>query len=75
MGYRFGESWEKSLDDFLTNPPEGEESHYFCSECKDPLYPGDKVYHVDGCNYCEDCAHEWLDAQSEEVTEEQAFGE
>lgn len=75
MGFSFGKSWERSFDEYLTNPPEPEESHFMCSECKDVLYPDDRYFELDGQILCEGCAAEWLESQAQTVSYEQAFGE
>lgn len=66
--------WELSLDRYLTNPPDDPESNFLCGECKDPIYPNDEYYVIDGVNLCEDCAREWLYQQKHIATEEQCYG-
>lgn len=70
------ENWELSLDKWLTNPPEGRESHLFCDgRCKEPFYPEDRIYRLDGLNLCEECVQDWLSEHEECVTEEDCYGE
>lgn len=49
-------------------------SNCFCSECKEPLYPEDDYFDLDGQMLCENCAKEWLSLHKGTVTEEQAYG-
>ena len=68
------EAWQHSLDKWLTTPPDDGESKVHCSECGEDLYPGEKVYILDGSMYCRDCAKEWLNQFEHEITEEEAYG-
>ena len=64
------EERQKSLDRWLTISPDEEESKCKCVECKVELYPGEKIYVLDGDIYCRDCALEWLEQYEQEVTDD-----
>ena len=74
MGYSFDTRWEKQLDSWLTNPPEGEESQLHCQGCGQEIYPGELIYDLDDNYYCSDCAKEWLAQFETEATEEMCYG-
>lgn len=61
---------DNALDRWLTTPPDEEESKCKCSECKADMYPGEKIYVLDGDIYCRDCALEWLEQYEQEVTDD-----
>jgi len=69
------EEWQKSLDRYLTTPPEPKESRCKCYMCEDSLYPDEEYYELDGEIYCELCAEKWLDGQKNWVSEWMAYGE
>ena len=67
------ENWKKSLDKWLTTPPEEKESKCKCSRCGETLYPDDEYYELDDEIMCEDCAREWLEGNKNWVTESMAY--
>ena len=68
------EDWQRDLDDYLNNPPEGPESKCVCCECKEVLNVDDEYYLLDGDVYCESCAENWLKEQRNYVNEYMAYG-
>ncbi len=68
--------WTKSLDRWLTTPPEEKESLLYCDneDCGEPFYPGDEVYEIEGVNLCKECALKWLEEQARVATEEECYG-
>lgn len=67
-------NWEKSLDRWLTTPPEEDTTECFCAECEEPLYVDDEYFELDGQILCEDCAKDWLDDRRSVVTEAMVHG-
>lgn len=66
---------DAAYDRWKTTPPDEPESKLKCFECKGEFYPGDKIYRLDDEVYCEECASEWLEQQSETATDEMCYGE
>ena len=70
-------SWleSKQYDDWRCNPPEDEVSKIVCDSCDNYIYPDEKVYEIDGCRFCEECARDWLEEQARVATYEECRGE
>lgn len=66
-------SWEDSYDKWKTTPPEPKESRFKCDHCGEELFPGDKIYEIEGENLCENCAHSWLDGQWRFLDESECY--
>lgn len=68
-------SWEDSYDKWKTTPPEPKESRFKCERCKEPFYPGDRVFDIEGETLCYGCATEWFDEQYRFVQDEDCYGD
>lgn len=66
---------DSAYDIWKTTPPEDRESNLKCVECKDEIYPGERIYRLEDEVYCRDCAREWLENHSEEATEDMCYKE
>lgn len=67
------ENWQRSLDDYLSNPPEGRVSKCKCARCGDELYPDDSFFDLDDEIMCERCAEAWLEDRRDYVSESMAY--
>ena len=74
MSFCFGDL-DRAYDVWKTTPPDEEVSKVICDGCDSYIYPDEKVYEIDGCRFCEDCARDWLEQQAHSVTYEEAEGE
>lgn len=75
MAYSFDPDMSKRFDDWLTTPPESEESVFKCDHCKEPFFPNDEYYTIEGENLCYECAFEWLKSMCHTADEDQCYEE
>lgn len=57
-------------DQWKMEPPEPKESACKCSECREGLFPGERIFRIDKNIYCESCARNLFE---DEVTDEMAY--
>lgn len=68
-------SLDKAYDDWKTTPPDDcdRESKLICFACGETIYPGDKVYRLEGEVFCRESAAEWLEQFAETATDEMCY--